>query len=71
LKSVDGVDMPNTRKTASSLRRVREWLIFPKVLYFIVGLMLVLLGIGWGADRLGFGKTAVAASFDYPPEFPG
>ena len=33
--------------------------------------ILALLLLAWGANRLGVGKTSVAALFDYPPDYPG
>jgi len=36
----------------------------------LLGIIALLL-LAWGANRLGVGKTSVAALFDYPPDYPG
>ena len=36
----------------------------------LLGIVALLL-LAWGANRLGVGKTSVAALFDYPPDYPG
>ncbi len=36
----------------------------------LVGVAALLL-LAWGANRIGLGKTSVAAAFDNPPDYPG
>jgi hypothetical protein len=41
-------------------------------LIFVAAIIVTtVLALAWTGDRLGIGKSSVAAAFDYPPQYPG